>query len=58
LLSAVLGQLIRNSATALVVIPIALSAATELEVSIAPVLISLNVAFHAALLTPVATPAN
>jgi di/tricarboxylate transporter len=58
LLSAALGQLISNTATALVVIPIALSAATELDVSVAPVLISLNVAFHAALLTPVATPAN
>jgi di/tricarboxylate transporter len=57
-LSAVLGQLISNTATALIVIPIAVSAATELDVSVAPVLMSLNVAFHAALLTPVATPAN
>jgi di/tricarboxylate transporter len=57
-LSAVLGQLISNTATALIVIPIALSAASELDVSVAPMLMSLNVAFHAALLTPVATPAN
>jgi di/tricarboxylate transporter len=57
-LSAVLGQLISNVATALVVIPIALSAAAELDVSITPVLMSLNVVFAAALLTPVATPAN
>jgi di/tricarboxylate transporter len=57
-LSAVLGQLISNVATALVVIPIALSAAAELDVSTTPVLMSLNVVFAAALLTPVATPAN
>jgi di/tricarboxylate transporter len=49
---------ISNTATALIVIPIAVSAATELDVSVAAVLMSLNVAFHAALLTPVATPAN
>lgn len=58
LLTAVLGQLISNMATALIVIPIALSAAAELDVGVAPVLMSLNVATSAALLTPVATPAN
>lgn len=57
-LSAVLGQLISNMATALIVIPIALSAAAELDIAAAPVLMSLNVACAAALLTPVATPAN
>lgn len=57
-LSAALGQLISNMATALVVIPIAISAAAELDVATAPVLMSINVAFAAALLTPVATPAN
>jgi di/tricarboxylate transporter len=57
-LSAALGQLISNVATALAVIPIALSAAAELDVSVTPVLMSLNVVFAAALLTPVATPAN
>ncbi len=58
LLTATLGQLISNMATALVVIPIALSAAAELDIPFAPVLMSLNVATSAALLTPVATPAN
>jgi di/tricarboxylate transporter len=58
LLTAVLGQLISNMATALIMIPIALSAAAELDVAAAPVLMSLNVACAAALLTPVATPAN
>ena len=57
-LTATLGQLISNTATALIVIPIALSAATELDVALAPVLMSINVAAAAALLTPVATPAN
>ncbi len=35
-LTAVLGQLISNTATTLIVIPIALSAAAELDVSVAP----------------------
>jgi di/tricarboxylate transporter len=57
-LTAVLGQLISNTATALIVIPIAVSAASALDVSTRPVLMSLAVASTAALLTPVATPAN
>jgi di/tricarboxylate transporter len=57
-LTAVLGQLISNMATALVVIPVAVSAATELDVSVRPVLMCVTVAAAAALLTPVATPAN
>jgi len=57
-LVAVLGQLISNTATALIVIPIALSAAAELDASPRPVLMAVNVAAAAALLTPVATPAN
>jgi di/tricarboxylate transporter len=57
-LTAVLGQLISNTATTLVVIPVALAAAAELSVSARPVLMCLNVTASAALLTPVATPAN
>jgi di/tricarboxylate transporter len=57
-LVAVLGQLISNTATALIVIPIALSSAAEMDVSPRPVLMAVNVAAAAALLTPVATPAN
>jgi di/tricarboxylate transporter len=53
-----LGQLISNMATALIVIPIAVSAAAELDVSAKPVLIAVCVAAAAAFLTPVATPAN
>jgi di/tricarboxylate transporter len=54
----VLGQLISNMATALIVIPIAISAAGELDVSPKPLLVAVAVAGAAAFLTPVATPAN
>lgn len=58
LLVFVLGQLISNMATALIVIPIAVSAAAELDVSAKPVLMAVCVAAAAAFITPVATPAN
>ena len=57
-LTAALGQLISNMATALIVIPVALSAAADMDVSAKPVLMSVTVAAAAAFLTPVATPAN
>lgn len=53
-----LGQLISNMATALIVIPIAISAAAELDVSAKPILMGVCVAAAASFLTPVATPAN
>jgi di/tricarboxylate transporter len=58
IITAVFGQLISNTATALIVIPIAVSAATDMGVSVRPVLMSITVAAAAAFLTPVATPAN
>jgi di/tricarboxylate transporter len=58
LLTLGLGQLISNMATALIVIPIAVSTAAELDVSAKPVLMAVCVASAAAFLTPVATPAN
>ena len=58
LLTAVFGQLMSNTATALIVIPIATSAASELGVSARPVLMCVAVAAVAAFLTPVATPVN
>jgi di/tricarboxylate transporter len=58
LLTAVLGQLISNTATALIVLPVALQAATDLDVSARPVLMCVTVSAAAALVTPVATPAN
>jgi len=57
-LTAVLGQLISNMATALIIIPIAVAAARELGISPRAVLMSVNVAAAAAFLTPVATPVN
>jgi di/tricarboxylate transporter len=52
------GAMISNTATALIVIPIALSAAAELDVSPKPVLLAVSVSCAAALLTPVSTPGN
>ena len=57
-MTAVFGQLISNTATALIMIPIGVAAATELGVDVRPVLMSTSVAASAALLTPVATPVN
>ena len=57
-LTAVLGQLISNTATALVLVPIAASAALETGVSERPLLMGVGVAAAASFLTPVATPAN
>lgn len=55
---AALGQMISNTATALIILPVAVSAAIELDVSPRPVLMFVCVISSAALLTPVATPAN
>jgi len=57
-LTATLGQLISNMATALIVIPIAVSAAADMDVSAKPVLMAVAVSAAASFLTPVATPAN
>jgi len=56
--SAVLGQVISNTATSLIVIPIAVVAANEMGISVQPVLMCVGVACAAAFLTPVATPTN
>jgi di/tricarboxylate transporter len=58
LLIFVLGQLISNTATVLIVIPVAISAAADLDISAKPVLMTVCVASGAAFLTPIATPAN
>ena len=57
-LTAILGQLISNTATALIIIPISVAAATGMGISPRPVLMSVAVAAAAAFLTPVATPVN
>jgi len=58
LLTLVLGQVISNTATVLIVVPIAVSAAQESGVALAPVLMLVAVAGAASFLTPIATPAN
>ena len=58
LVTVVLGQLISNMATALIVAPIAVAIAAETGISPLPLLMGVAVAAAASFLTPVATPAN
>lgn len=58
LFTVVLGQLISNTATALIVVPIALSIGAEFEVSVLPLLMGVTIAAAASFMTPIATPAN
>ena len=58
LLTMVLGQFISNIATVLVVAPIAVAVAGELDVSVLPFMMAITVAGAAAFLTPIATPVN
>jgi di/tricarboxylate transporter len=58
LLSAVMGQVISNTATSLIVIPIAVVAADQMGISVQPVLMCVCIACAGAFLTPVATPTN
>ena len=58
LITVVLGQLISNTATVLIVIPVAVSIAATMGVSVLPFLMGLTVAGAASFLTPIATPAN
>jgi di/tricarboxylate transporter len=57
-LTAVLGQVMSNTATTMLVIPVAMAAAEGLGVSPRPVLMSLCIAGSAAFLTPIATATN
>ncbi len=57
-LSAVIGSVISNTATALIVIPIALSAAADLGIAAQPVMMAVGVSTSAAFLLPITTPAN
>ena len=58
LLTLALGQVVSNTATVLVVTPVALSAAADAGVAPTPVLVLVAVAGAASFLTPIATPAN
>jgi di/tricarboxylate transporter len=49
---------VSNTATALILIPVGVSAAQSLDVSARPVLMSLAIACSASFLTPVSTPGN
>jgi di/tricarboxylate transporter len=53
-----LGQVVSNTATVLIVVPIALAAAAETGLSVQPVLMLVAVAGAASFLTPIATPSN
>ena len=57
-LTSVMGLVLSNTATVLIVLPIALSTAAEGGVAVQPMLMLLAVAASAALLTPVQTPGN
>lgn len=57
-LAAIGGAALSNTATALIMIPIALAAAAELGVSARPTLMAVTVASSAAFLLPITTPAN
>ena len=58
MLTVVLGQLISNTATVLIMVPIATVLAADLHVSVLPLMMALTVAGAASFLTPVATAAN
>ncbi len=58
IMTVILGQLISNAATVLIMIPIATVLASDLQVSVLPFMMALAVAGAASFLTPVATPAN
>jgi di/tricarboxylate transporter len=58
LLTATLGQMVSNTATVLIVAPIAVAAAEGTGTSVQPVLMLIAVAGAASLLTPISTPAN
>jgi di/tricarboxylate transporter len=57
-LTAVMGLVISNTATVLIVAPIGLSVGAEAGLGVQPVIMVVAIAASAALLTPVQTPAN
>ena len=58
LLAIVLGQIISNTVTVLILVPVALAIATSLDLSVQPFMMALTVAGAASFFTPIATPAN
>lgn len=57
-LTILLGQVISNTATVLIVLPVAVSLSAAMGVSAQPFLMALTVAGAASFLTPISTPAN
>ena len=58
LLTAVLGQFVSNTATAVLTAPVAIAAAAHLGVAPEPLLMTVAIAASTSFATPVATPAN
>jgi len=58
LITVILGQFISNTATVLILAPVAVALAAALEVSVLPFMMALTLAGGAAFLTPIATPGN
>ncbi|WP_421990370.1 SLC13 family permease [Roseococcus sp.] len=58
ILTAILGQLISSTATALILIPVAIAAATEIGVSPRTALVTVAIAAAASFLTPIASSAS
>lgn len=58
MLTAVLGQVMSNTATTMLVIPIAMASAAAMNIQPQPVLMSLCVAGSASFMTPIATTTN
>jgi di/tricarboxylate transporter len=58
IVTAAIGSLISNTATALVMLPIAVAVGREIGVSAMPLIIAVTMSSHGALLTPVSTPVN
>ena len=56
--ASLIGCVISNTATALLFFPIGIAMARELGVSPMPFIVGIAIASHAALLTPIAMPAN
>ncbi|GIH98443.1 hypothetical protein Pta02_04520 [Planobispora takensis] len=57
-LTCALGQIISNTATVLIVVPIAVSAALEIGLSVEPIVMLIAAAGAASFPTPIATPAD
>jgi len=57
-LTVLLGQVVSNTATVLIVAPIAVATAGDVGIALAPVLMLVAVAGATSFLTPIATPAN